>query len=173
MWTEQSSGSRDLPVVASPFRLGVAAFEEEMRKCLPDLGRRTLLRGSVGPGGGHFLRAGYRAASQGPGQCRWFGGGRSCRARSPADHADATGLTAAYSAALRPLRPRETGHDPGRIATACRSPAREPSRSSGPTVSILMGSKGWMSQGSCTRRPGTRWDAPRSSPGRAFARGVA
>lgn len=34
-----------------------------------------------------------------------------------ADLADATGLTAAYSAALRPLRPRGTGHDPGRIAT--------------------------------------------------------
>ncbi|MFD7860349.1 IS1380 family transposase, partial [Streptomyces microflavus] len=34
-----------------------------------------------------------------------------------ADLADATGLTAAYSAALRPLRPRGTGHDPGRVAT--------------------------------------------------------
>ncbi|MDQ0940328.1 hypothetical protein QFZ67_002033 [Streptomyces sp. V1I1] len=34
-----------------------------------------------------------------------------------ADLADATGLTAAYSAALGPLRPRGTGHDPGRIAT--------------------------------------------------------
>jgi len=34
-----------------------------------------------------------------------------------ADLADATGLTTAYSAALRPLRPRGTGHDPGRIAT--------------------------------------------------------
>jgi len=32
-----------------------------------------------------------------------------------ADLADATGLTAAYSAALGPLRPRGTGHDPGRI----------------------------------------------------------
>ncbi|XQE78120.1 IS1380 family transposase [Streptomyces microflavus] len=38
-------------------------------------------------------------------------------ARLLADLADATGLTAAYSTALRPLRPRETGHDPGRIAT--------------------------------------------------------
>jgi thioesterase domain-containing protein len=38
-------------------------------------------------------------------------------ARLPVDLADATGLTAAYSAALRPLRPRGTGHDPGRIAT--------------------------------------------------------
>ena len=38
-------------------------------------------------------------------------------ARLLADLADATGLTAAYSAALRPLRPRGTGHDPGRIAT--------------------------------------------------------
>lgn len=38
-------------------------------------------------------------------------------ARVLADLADATGLTAAYSAALRPLRPRGTGHDPGRIAT--------------------------------------------------------
>ncbi|GGN45698.1 IS1380 family transposase [Streptomyces fuscichromogenes] len=38
-------------------------------------------------------------------------------ARLPADLADATGLTAAYSAALRPLRPRGTGHDPGRVAT--------------------------------------------------------
>lgn len=37
--------------------------------------------------------------------------------RLPADLADATGLVAAYSAALRPLRPRGTGHDPGRIAT--------------------------------------------------------
>lgn len=37
-------------------------------------------------------------------------------ARLPADLADATGLTAAYSTALRPLRPRGTGHDPGRIA---------------------------------------------------------
>ncbi|MFG2631415.1 IS1380 family transposase, partial [Streptomyces sp. NPDC048473] len=34
-----------------------------------------------------------------------------------ADLADATGLTSAYSTALRPLRPRGTGHDPGRIAT--------------------------------------------------------
>ncbi len=34
-----------------------------------------------------------------------------------ADLADATGLTAAYSTVLRPLRPRGTGHDPGRIAT--------------------------------------------------------
>lgn len=38
-------------------------------------------------------------------------------ARLLADLADATGLTAAYSAALRSLRPRGTGHDPGRIAT--------------------------------------------------------
>lgn len=38
-------------------------------------------------------------------------------ARLLADLADATGLTAAYSAALRSLRPRRTGHDPGRIAT--------------------------------------------------------
>lgn len=34
-----------------------------------------------------------------------------------ADLADATDLTTAYSTALRPLRPRGTGHDPGRIAT--------------------------------------------------------
>jgi hypothetical protein len=33
------------------------------------------------------------------------------------DLADATGPTAAYSAALGPLRPRGTGHDPGRVAT--------------------------------------------------------
>jgi hypothetical protein len=38
-------------------------------------------------------------------------------ARLFADLADATGLTAAYSTALRPPRPRGTGHDPGRIAT--------------------------------------------------------
>lgn len=38
-------------------------------------------------------------------------------ARLLADLADATGLTAAHSTALRPLRPRGTGHDPGRIAT--------------------------------------------------------
>ena len=38
-------------------------------------------------------------------------------ARLLADLADATGLTAAYSAALKPLRPRGTGHDPGRVAT--------------------------------------------------------
>jgi len=38
-------------------------------------------------------------------------------ARLLADLADATGLTTAYSAALGPLRPRGTGHDPGRIAT--------------------------------------------------------
>ena len=38
-------------------------------------------------------------------------------ARLLADLAEATGLTAAYSTALRPLRPRGTGHDPGRIAT--------------------------------------------------------
>ncbi|GLW02726.1 hypothetical protein Slala05_63560 [Streptomyces lavendulae subsp. lavendulae] len=31
--------------------------------------------------------------------------------------AGAPGLTAAHSASLRPLRPRGTGHDPGRIAT--------------------------------------------------------
>ncbi|MGW8955632.1 hypothetical protein [Streptomyces sp. NPDC055709] len=37
-------------------------------------------------------------------------------ARLLADLADATGLTAVYSAALGPLRPRGTGHDPGRIA---------------------------------------------------------
>ncbi len=36
-------------------------------------------------------------------------------ARLLADLADATGLTAAYSSALKPLRPRGTGHDPGRI----------------------------------------------------------
>jgi hypothetical protein len=38
-------------------------------------------------------------------------------ARLLADLADATGLTAAYSTALRSLRPRRTGHDLGRIAT--------------------------------------------------------
>jgi len=38
-------------------------------------------------------------------------------ARLLADLADATGLTDAYSTALRSLRPRGTGHDPGRIAT--------------------------------------------------------
>lgn len=38
-------------------------------------------------------------------------------ARLLADLADATGLTSAYSTALRPLRPRGTGHDQGRIAT--------------------------------------------------------
>ncbi|RLV71658.1 IS1380 family transposase [Streptomyces rapamycinicus NRRL 5491] len=38
-------------------------------------------------------------------------------ARLLADLADATGLTAAYSTALRSLRPRGTGHDPGRIIT--------------------------------------------------------
>ena len=38
-------------------------------------------------------------------------------ARLLTDLADATGLTAAYSTALRPLRPRGTGHDPGRVAT--------------------------------------------------------
>lgn len=38
-------------------------------------------------------------------------------ARLPADLADATGLIAGYSTALRPLRPRGTGYDPGRIAT--------------------------------------------------------
>lgn len=38
-------------------------------------------------------------------------------ARLLADLADATGLTAACSAARRPLRPRGTGHDPGRIVT--------------------------------------------------------
>ncbi|WSN72445.1 IS1380 family transposase (plasmid) [Streptomyces sp. NBC_01361] len=37
-------------------------------------------------------------------------------ARLLADLADATGLTSAYSTALGPLRPRGTGHDPGRIA---------------------------------------------------------
>jgi hypothetical protein len=39
------------------------------------------------------------------------------RARLLADLAEATGLTTAYSTALRPLRPRGTGHDPGRTAT--------------------------------------------------------
>lgn len=38
-------------------------------------------------------------------------------ARLLADLAEATGLTAAYSTVLRPLRPRDTGHGPGRIAT--------------------------------------------------------
>jgi DDE family transposase len=37
-------------------------------------------------------------------------------ARLLADLADATGLTSAYSTALGPLRPRGTGHDPGRVA---------------------------------------------------------
>ncbi|MEU1134378.1 IS1380 family transposase [Streptomyces sp. NPDC005900] len=37
-------------------------------------------------------------------------------ARLLADLAEATGLTTAHSTALRPLRPRGTGHDPGRIA---------------------------------------------------------
>ncbi|SFY45585.1 Transposase DDE domain-containing protein [Streptomyces atratus] len=38
-------------------------------------------------------------------------------ARLLADLAEATGLTGAYSTALGPLRPRGTGHDPGRTAT--------------------------------------------------------
>ncbi|MFE4336443.1 transposase, partial [Streptomyces sp. NPDC056831] len=38
-------------------------------------------------------------------------------ARLLADLADATGLTTAHSTALRPLRPRGTGHDPGRTVT--------------------------------------------------------
>ncbi|WP_434100992.1 IS1380 family transposase [Streptomyces microflavus] len=38
-------------------------------------------------------------------------------ARLLANLADVTGLTSAYSTALRPLRPRGTGHAPGRIAT--------------------------------------------------------
>ncbi|MFF3342980.1 transposase [Streptomyces flavidovirens] len=38
-------------------------------------------------------------------------------ARLLADLADVTGLTRAYSTALRPLRPHGTGHGPGRIAT--------------------------------------------------------
>ncbi|MGH4034146.1 IS1380 family transposase [Actinomycetota bacterium Odt1-20B] len=38
-------------------------------------------------------------------------------ARLLADLADATGLTSAYSTVLGPLRPRGTGHDPGRVAT--------------------------------------------------------
>lgn len=38
-------------------------------------------------------------------------------ARLLADLAEATGLTAAYSTVLRPLRPRGTGYDSGRIAT--------------------------------------------------------
>jgi thioesterase domain-containing protein len=33
-----------------------------------------------------------------------------------ADLADATGLTGAFTDALRRLRPRGTGHDPGRVA---------------------------------------------------------
>ncbi|MGW6404484.1 IS1380 family transposase [Streptomyces sp. NPDC055134] len=37
-------------------------------------------------------------------------------ARLLADLADATGLTSAYAEVLQPLRPRRTGHDPGRIA---------------------------------------------------------
>ncbi|MEU8889834.1 IS1380 family transposase [Streptomyces sp. NPDC048442] len=37
-------------------------------------------------------------------------------ARLLADLADATGLNSAYSRALRSLRPRGTGHDPGRVA---------------------------------------------------------
>lgn len=38
-------------------------------------------------------------------------------ARLLADLAEVTGLTGAYSDVLRPLRPRGTGHDPGRVAT--------------------------------------------------------
>ncbi|MEU8624313.1 transposase [Streptomyces sp. NPDC048669] len=38
-------------------------------------------------------------------------------ARLLADRADVTGLTSAYSTMLRPLRPRGTGHAPGRLAT--------------------------------------------------------
>ncbi|WP_443069307.1 IS1380 family transposase [Streptomyces sp. NBC_01362] len=38
-------------------------------------------------------------------------------ARLLADLAEATGLTGGYSTALGPLRPRGTGHDPGRTAT--------------------------------------------------------
>src|SRR2546421_5670175 len=37
-------------------------------------------------------------------------------ARLLADLADATGLTGAFSEALAPLRVRQSGHDPGRIA---------------------------------------------------------
>jgi hypothetical protein len=33
-----------------------------------------------------------------------------------ADLTDATGLTSAFTTALRRLRPRGTGHDPGRVA---------------------------------------------------------
>ena len=37
-------------------------------------------------------------------------------ARLLADLADATGLTAAFGDALAPLRVRQSGHDPGRVA---------------------------------------------------------
>src|SRR2546430_14333490 len=37
-------------------------------------------------------------------------------ARLLADLADATGLTGAFSDALGPLRVRQSGHDPGRVA---------------------------------------------------------
>src|SRR5215216_3442408 len=37
-------------------------------------------------------------------------------ARLLADLADATGLTGAFSEALTPLRVRQSGHDPGRVA---------------------------------------------------------
>ncbi|MDF3294426.1 IS1380 family transposase [Streptomyces silvisoli] len=37
-------------------------------------------------------------------------------ARLLTDLADATGLTSAYASVLQPLRPRGTGHDPGRVA---------------------------------------------------------
>lgn len=47
-------------------------------------------------------------------------GGRGVVSRAgsclPADLAEATGLTHAFGDALRRLRPRGTGHDPGRIA---------------------------------------------------------
>jgi hypothetical protein len=42
---------------------------------------------------------------------------RHAEARLLADLADATGLTNGHSTALRPLKPRGTGHDPGRIMT--------------------------------------------------------
>lgn len=76
----------------------------------------SLSKASVITAGRHFLRANYRVAPQARRLGRRPRGGQPRRIPPLADLADATGLTGAFADALRKLRPRGTGHDPGRVA---------------------------------------------------------
>lgn len=60
-------------------------------------------------------------------------------ARLLADLTDATGLTSADATALRPLRPRGTGHDPGRIAADLAAMLADGGEASGDLAVLRLG----------------------------------